>query len=498
MAKGQDMAQIDQEQATQIANAYLKSLGDYSASGGLMLQEQFTREKPYGWIFFYNTRAYIETGNFLHALGGVAPFLVERDGGGIYSFGTSQPLDDAVAEYERTHSFPSPSGDQPAMAGAPQPFAPSQPLGAMGPYAPSPSQPFSGAMPPPDVAPGGYPSMSYPPGAYPYGAYPTGAYPPGMYAPGNYPPSGAYPPGNYPTGGYPPGAFPPGAYPTGNYPTGAYAPPMGATSPQPKSPPARWIIPVAIGAALIIILVTILVGSNLITQAQHASATATSIAQATGTAKVSATNFANEVTQLAISNNATGTAQAVVAMRPYHAAVPGPCDKGGATWELGNFAKVSCTRSEMSMASTSSQYLGIIYFRGYTNFNLPNDVKVEVTVRTPDNCGTIILREDSQGGGGYGFSICPGSGFWDLARYDSSSGNSNDLANGFVAASASYHIQAIAVGSALTYVVGGNTVAKVTNGIYTSNGSISLGEGATGVQDAAYFSNFTYTPLSNG
>ncbi len=541
------MAQIDQEQATQIANAYLKSLGDYSASGGLMLQEQFTREKPYGWIFFYNTRTYIETGNFLHALTSAAPFLVERDGGGVYSFGTTQPLDDAIAEYERTHPFaatPAASGDQPATgipvpgvpavpadqpaqppetfpsapaqsAGTPQPFAPSQPLvtmgtyapppsqppGAMGPYAPPPSQPLAGAMPQPDAAPGVYPGAPYPPGAYPYGAYPTGAYPPGMYAPGGYPQTGAYPPGSYPTGGYPPGAFPPGAYPTGAYPTGAYptgayAPPMGAP-PQSASSPARWIIPVAIGAALLIILVTFLVGSNLITQAQHASATATSIAQTTGTAQAAATNFANEVTQEAISNNATATAQAVAASRPYHAAIPGPCDTGGATWETFDNTNTSCTGSELEMVSTSSTKEGEVAFRAYGDFPFPNDVKVEVTVRAPQTCAGIVLRVPSGSPGGYGFLICSNNGYWDLIRY-ATDGTPTDLATGYVAVLSSYHIQAIAKGTTLTFIVNGQTLSNEADGTFTTNNIIGLEVGAINEPGPAYFSNFTFTPLSQG
>jgi hypothetical protein len=59
-------------------------------------------EYEFGWVFFYNSKAFLETGDVLrHFLVGNAPFIVHRNDGRVYITGTAQSIDHYVEEYRR-------------------------------------------------------------------------------------------------------------------------------------------------------------------------------------------------------------------------------------------------------------------------------------------------------------------------------------------------------------------------------------------------------------
>ncbi len=58
--------------------------------------------KPYGWVFFYQSKSYLETQNFSEQLLGNAPILIERFDGELRVFGTAQPVEEYILEYEKT------------------------------------------------------------------------------------------------------------------------------------------------------------------------------------------------------------------------------------------------------------------------------------------------------------------------------------------------------------------------------------------------------------
>src|SRR6476660_1249270 len=49
-------------------------------------------EYDFGWAFCYNTKRYVDTGDTLHAVGGNAPLIVDREEGQLYVTGTALPL----------------------------------------------------------------------------------------------------------------------------------------------------------------------------------------------------------------------------------------------------------------------------------------------------------------------------------------------------------------------------------------------------------------------
>ncbi len=70
-------------------------------SDSLVLLDEATIEKQYGWVFFYQSRNYIETGDLTWMLAGNGPIVVLRDEGAIHSLGTALPIEEEIAEFEQ-------------------------------------------------------------------------------------------------------------------------------------------------------------------------------------------------------------------------------------------------------------------------------------------------------------------------------------------------------------------------------------------------------------
>jgi hypothetical protein len=70
------MYQLDKEQAIEVAQAHLK-IGWKESWGKLIILEDSIIEKEYGWIFFYTTKQFLETGE--EGLCGNSPFLVKKE-----------------------------------------------------------------------------------------------------------------------------------------------------------------------------------------------------------------------------------------------------------------------------------------------------------------------------------------------------------------------------------------------------------------------------------
>lgn len=73
----------------------------YCGEGIEILTDKIIK-KPYGWIFFYQSSQYIESGDPLHKLCGNAPIIVDRFHGEIRITGTAYPLNKFLEEYEAT------------------------------------------------------------------------------------------------------------------------------------------------------------------------------------------------------------------------------------------------------------------------------------------------------------------------------------------------------------------------------------------------------------
>jgi len=92
---------IDLSQAEQVAARYLT---DLECSIGLSLAIVRRQDLSYGWLFFYNSSAYLKTGEFGSQLAGNAPFIVDGLDGSLHVLGTALPTEVYLKEYESQRS----------------------------------------------------------------------------------------------------------------------------------------------------------------------------------------------------------------------------------------------------------------------------------------------------------------------------------------------------------------------------------------------------------
>jgi hypothetical protein len=88
---------INFEEAKQIA---LNKIGPDCA-----LFENQIIEKSYGWYFWFQSKAYFASGNWKDALVGSGGFIVEREDGRIFEFGSAYTLERNLAAYEAGFKF---------------------------------------------------------------------------------------------------------------------------------------------------------------------------------------------------------------------------------------------------------------------------------------------------------------------------------------------------------------------------------------------------------
>src|SRR5690348_6815737 len=90
---------MDRERARAIAADYIGD-GRQTAEGiTLVIVDSQTQEHEFGWVFFYDSKEYVDTGDFLHAIAGNAPVVVLRDGT-IRTTGTARSLSSYLREIE--------------------------------------------------------------------------------------------------------------------------------------------------------------------------------------------------------------------------------------------------------------------------------------------------------------------------------------------------------------------------------------------------------------
>lgn len=89
---------INRDQALKIALGHVKNK-EIEAGCELMLIEEHTMERAFGWVFFYDSKAHIETGDFRYAIAGNAPIVVTRSDGAIHETGTALALESYLEQF---------------------------------------------------------------------------------------------------------------------------------------------------------------------------------------------------------------------------------------------------------------------------------------------------------------------------------------------------------------------------------------------------------------
>jgi hypothetical protein len=92
---------IDKETAKQLV---LNKINDpafvVDAQSEMVVIDDYTIEKDFGWIFFWDSRVHQQTGEFQYALTGNAPIIVNRYDGSLHWTGTAYPVEHFIRENE--------------------------------------------------------------------------------------------------------------------------------------------------------------------------------------------------------------------------------------------------------------------------------------------------------------------------------------------------------------------------------------------------------------
>lgn len=99
--------EITADAAREIAERHIRTLGD-----DLTLLEEPVTSGDYGWVFSYQSIAFIETNDLRDALAGNAPILVDSNRGRVFTLGTVHEVYRYVHMYQRfgdPHAEPGPT-----------------------------------------------------------------------------------------------------------------------------------------------------------------------------------------------------------------------------------------------------------------------------------------------------------------------------------------------------------------------------------------------------
>jgi len=94
---------MTESDARKIALEFLR--GRQGSTGmEVVIVDEYTIEKDYGFVFCYNTKKFIESGmkDIRYALGGNAPLLIERATGNVIVTGTARSIEFYLENYEKT------------------------------------------------------------------------------------------------------------------------------------------------------------------------------------------------------------------------------------------------------------------------------------------------------------------------------------------------------------------------------------------------------------
>ena len=94
---------MTESEAEGIVLHYLRSQ-ERGGAHELVLLKDKTIERSFGWVFFYESKRYLETGNFSDIVVGNAPLVVTKSDGRLHVTGTAHPIDhylEKFIEYKR-------------------------------------------------------------------------------------------------------------------------------------------------------------------------------------------------------------------------------------------------------------------------------------------------------------------------------------------------------------------------------------------------------------
>ena len=82
---GQELKEISKIDAVKIASDHIEKI----SSAGVRCALTDMIETQFGWIFFFQSKKYLETKNFIYRLAGNGPITIDKFSGDVEIFGTN-------------------------------------------------------------------------------------------------------------------------------------------------------------------------------------------------------------------------------------------------------------------------------------------------------------------------------------------------------------------------------------------------------------------------
>jgi hypothetical protein len=90
---------LTKSEALEIVSKRLQQMS--TTADPFVVIDKNTIEKTFGWVFFYNSSKFVETGEPRYRLAGNGPVIVNKYNASVEFFGAGRPPLELVAEYEQ-------------------------------------------------------------------------------------------------------------------------------------------------------------------------------------------------------------------------------------------------------------------------------------------------------------------------------------------------------------------------------------------------------------
>ena len=90
---------ITKEQAQKIVESKLAGMCQIPGDSFVIL-ENSTIQRPFGWVFFFDSKRYLETDNVNDAIAGNGPIFVNQTDGTVKVGGSAKSVEAQIKEYE--------------------------------------------------------------------------------------------------------------------------------------------------------------------------------------------------------------------------------------------------------------------------------------------------------------------------------------------------------------------------------------------------------------
>ena len=96
------MTTIDQDFARKLVATFIGEGRRNDDGHTPVILDKDTIERDFGWVFFYESQEFLNSGDERDRLSSNAPIIVDRRDGSTYPTGTDEPIETYIEAYEKS------------------------------------------------------------------------------------------------------------------------------------------------------------------------------------------------------------------------------------------------------------------------------------------------------------------------------------------------------------------------------------------------------------